>query len=290
LPLQQVGLIGAWLSVAALAGCRPGRGPADGPARADRWLVPLAVGLAAAAAAALLATNYEITSIGLGAWLALMVSLWLGFAPATRGPAFLAGVIVPAALLGAVAWWSAWLGQRSQFGFSDAPRAAYLPADRAGPAFARLAGLRLPPDLVRSLEVVEQSLPEQDPEDEVVPVFYGPGLEFLQRFLPGPWEKAQPLWGHWNTTYSPAALARLAEKLALPRRRTVLVLEAFDSWPPEIRARLADGYARDHVGPAIIRWSRRDRDYVDLDDSIASVARLGGNVDGQMLHLDRNPL
>ena len=221
LPLHQVGLVGAWLSLAALVGCRPDPDAPAGYARWDRWLQPLAVVFSAVAAAALLATNYEIASIGLGAWLVLVVSLWLGFAPAGRRVVFLGGVIVPAVALGVSAWWSAWQGQRSQFGFSDAPRSAYRPAESAGPAFARLAGLRLPPEFMHSLEVVEQSLPENDFETEVRPVFYGPGLEFLQRYLPGPWEKGQPLWGHWNTTYSPANLARLGEKFGEGRGRAV---------------------------------------------------------------------
>ncbi len=288
--LHQVGLVGGWLSLAALAGCWPDRTAPAGPARLDRWLLPLAVIFAATAGAALLATNYEIASIGLSAWLVLAVSLWLGFVPAGRRAVFIGGVIVPAVALGGAAWWSAWQGQRSQFGFSDAPRSAYRPAESAGPAFARLSGLRLPPEFMHSLEVVEQSLPENDFEDGVRPVFYGPGLEFLQRFLPGPWEKGQPLWGHWNTTYSPANLAHLGEKLGEGRGRAVLVVEAFDSWPPEIRARLEAGYARDHIGPAIIRWFRRDKDYVNLDDSFAAQARLDGNVDGQVLHFDRDPL
>ena len=292
--LPQVGLVGAWLSLAALAGCWPDRTASDGPARRDRWLLPLAVALAAAAAAALLATNFEIASIGLGAWLALAVSVWLGFAPSVRRTVFIGGVIVPAVILGLTAWRSAWLGQRSQFGFSTASRSEYRPAESAGPAFARLAGLRLPPDLMMSLEVVEQSMPEIDDEGGPAkrwPVFFGPGLEFLHRFFPTPWEKGQPLWGHWDTTYSPANLARLGEKLGDEGQyRAVFVTQAFDVWPSEIQARLRQNYVWGLIGPRITRWSRHDKNYLNLADCFDTLARLGGNVESQMLFLDKYPL
>ncbi|MEJ1971485.1 MAG: hypothetical protein WDM96_02920 [Lacunisphaera sp.] len=42
--------------------------------------------------------------LGLGAWLALVASLWLGFAPARRGAGFVVALVLPAAVLGAAAW------------------------------------------------------------------------------------------------------------------------------------------------------------------------------------------
>jgi hypothetical protein len=86
-PLPQAGLAGVVLSLAVLIGCWPAATVAT--ARWDRWLVPLAAGAAATAGAALLATNFEIASVGLGAWLVLVASLWLGFAPAGRRLVFL---------------------------------------------------------------------------------------------------------------------------------------------------------------------------------------------------------
>jgi hypothetical protein len=288
--LPQIGLAGLWLSVATLAGCWPGRGAAGGPARWDRWLAPVAVGLAGAAGAALLATNFEIGSLGLGAWLVLLVSVWLGFAPAGRRAVFAGGFLLPVLVIGLAAWWSAWQGQRSQFGFSDAPRAKYLPAESASPAFARLAGLRLPPDFMASLEGVESSLPAPE-ADGRRPVFYGQGLEFLDRFFPSQREVRQPLWVHWDTTYSSANLARLAKKIGPGDvYRTVLLTAAFDDWPAVIFEPLSQNYAKGLVGPRIRRWSRVDRNNLNLADNFDTLSRLGGNVASQVFLIGTYPL
>jgi hypothetical protein len=291
-PLPQAGLAGVVLSLAVLIGCWPAATVAT--ARWDRWLVPLAAGAAATAGAALLATNFEIASVGLGAWLVLVASLWLGFAPAGRRLVFWGGLILPALVLGLAAWWSAWQGQRSQFGFSPAARAEYLPAEQAGPAFARLSGLRLPPDVVRSLVVTGQTLDELYPASDgagLRPVFFGPGLEFMDRCYPTRRDKPQPLWAHWGTTYSPADMERLAGELGEHGRyQSVFVTAAFDSWPPPIQAQLDKHYVKDLAGPRIRRWARRDAHTVDLADCFAAMAALGGNVDSRLLLIDDYPL
>ncbi|HKB57092.1 MAG TPA: hypothetical protein VKC51_05830, partial [Lacunisphaera sp.] len=275
--------------LAALAGCWPETAGTKA-SRWDRWLVPVAVVLAGAASAALVATNFEIVCVGLGAWLVLMVSLWLGFAPAGRRALFTGGLTLPALVLGVSAWWSAWQGQRSQFGYSNALRQDYRPAESAGPAFARLMGLRLPPDIMMSLEALAMSLPNTD-ADGFRPVFYGPGMEFFDRFYPSRRDKGQPLWGHWGTSYGPADIARLGEKLGEEGRyQNVIVTKAFDEWPDQIRQLLDQFYNRDLVGPAVRRWTRRDQNAVNLADSFETLALLGGNVDSHILHLDRYPL
>jgi hypothetical protein len=288
--LPQAGLLGVGLALATLMGCWPHVTPKDGPLRWDRWLVPAGVVLAGFAGAALLATNFEIVSLGLGAWLVLMVSLWLGFAPAMPRIAFLAGVILPAVLIGLSAWWSAWEGQRSQFGFSPAARADYRPAESAGPAFVRLTGLLLPPEVMQSLEVLEQALPDKD-DKGVRPVFYGPGLEYLHRYLPGRWQKGQPLWAHWGTSYGPAQIELLGERLARPGLyEAVLATRAFDTWPDSVGRVLRQHYIKGDIGPVFRSWARGDLDSLDLTDGFDALTRLGGNVDGRMLLLDKYPL
>jgi hypothetical protein len=217
--------------------------------------------------------------------------VWLGFAPAGRRAVFVGGLILPALLVGATGWWSAWLGQRSQFGYSNAPRAAYRPADKIAPAFADLAGLRLPPDVMASLEIVEQTMPDAAP-DGYRAVFYGSGMEWLDRYFPGPREKGKPLWVHWDTTYGPRRIELLRKQLAdEDRYRTLFTTIARDEWPDEVRAVLKHNFVIDLAsGPTVRRWTRRDRDTVDLSDSVDTVAHLGGNVDGRILHTDNFPL
>lgn len=285
--LPQVGLVGALLSVMGLAGCWPSR--ATG-ARWDRLFVPAAVVCSAAAAAALLATNFEIAYLGLGAWLALVTSLWLGFDGQGRRGFFIAGLMIPALLIGVTGWWSAWSGQRSQFGFSDAPRAEYLPAENAGSAFAPLRGLRLPPDLMLSLELLDHTLPDPDPEGRR-PVFYGAGLEFVDRLYPSLRRKGEPLWFHWGTSYGPAELERLGRELERDDHyEAVFIIQAYDVWPVQFRPVLERHYLKDLVGPRVRRWERQDGYKVNLADTIETLTHLGGNVDGRMLHLQRHPL
>lgn len=285
--LPQVGLIGALLSLLTLAGCWPGRDAAVGW---DRIFLPLAVGCVAAAASALLATNFEIAYVGLGAWLVLVTSLWLGFDVQKRRGLLVAGVIVPAVFIGGTAWCSAWTGQRSQFGFSDAPRADYLPVERASPAFSPLRGLHLPPDLMLSLELIEHTLPEPDQQGRR-PVFYGAGLEFLDRVYPSQRRAGAPLWFHWGTSYGPAEIKRLGHELAREDHfDMVYVLQAYDTWPAGLQTLLERGYLGDLLGPRVRRWNRQDGSKVNLANTIEAIAHLGGNVDTRILHLERQPL
>ena len=284
--LPQVGLVAAWLVLVAILGCWP----AKSASAWDRVLVPAAALVALTAGAALLATNFEIAPLGLGAWLALVASLWLGFAPPRRSASFVIGLVLPSLLLGAAAWWSAWLGQRSQFGYSGAPRAAYVPATNAGPAFGFLRGLRLPPEVVDSLRVVEQALPEPD-QHGYRKVFYGLGTEWMERCFPTAPEKGKPLWVHWGTSYGPEAIARLRARFAEEGEyNLVLCTIARDEWPEELHAVLQQSYIRDTLGPVLRRWTYRGKDTVNLADGFEMLSRMGGNVIGQVLHFDRDPL
>jgi hypothetical protein len=284
--LPQVGLVGGLFSLMALFGCWPMH---TGP-KWDRLFVPVAVLGSGAAAAGLLATNFEIAYLGLAAWLVLVASLWLGFDATGRKGIFVGGLMVPALLLGLTAWSSAWVGQRSQFGFSEAPRAEYLPAEQAGPAFAPLRGLHLPPDLMLSLELIDHALPEPDAQG-LRPVFYGSGLEFLDRIYPSLRRRGEPLWFHWGTSYGPPELTRLACDLDREEHfENVFILHAFEVWPPELQASLERHYIKDLLGPRVRRWTRQDGHKVDLADTIETLLALGGNVDGRMLRLERQPL
>jgi hypothetical protein len=285
--MPQVGLFGCFLSLTTLAGCWPNAGK---QAR-DRWLLPVAVAGITAAGAALLATNYEIASLGLAAWLALAVSLWLGFRKEARGIWFGLGVLLPALLLGTTAWWSAWQGQRSQFGYSHAPRGDYRSATEVDPALASLAGLRLPPDVVASLSDIAWTLPAPR-GDGRRPVFFGLGLEWAGRYWPAVGQQGRPLWIHWGTTYDAAAIARLKEELLDQHGpyQVVLTTVARDDWPPELRSVLEKAYVAETVGPVIKRWTRRGPSTFNRADSFETLARLGGNVEGRYLFFDRQPL
>lgn len=286
--LPQAGLTGLLLCAGALVGCWPGRA-VDRGARWDRVLLPLAVLLSGAAGAALLATNQEIVYVGLGAWLVLVASVWLGFGGNVRRPGFLPGLLLPAVIIGCAAWTSAWQGQRSQFGYSESPRTSYRLAEEAGPALRYLQGMRLPPEQVETLADLERWLPAPG-TDGLRPVFYGPGTEWLGRIWPAIRVRGLPLWGHWGTTYDGRETYRLLHELGTAGRyQLVLCSLARDAWRPECRLILGQFYDRSLLGPVTVRWIRRDGWQVQCKDSLEFVNRFGGNVAGQALRLEELP-
>ncbi len=285
--LPQAGLAGLILSGAAFVGL--GRSGRDA-ARVDRWLRPLAVLLVAAAGAALLATNFEIACLGLGAWLVLVAGLWLGFDAGERRGVLAAGLVLPAVVLGATAWVTAWQGNRSQFGFSRAARADYQPVEEAGAAFGYFHGLRLPPDVVHSFALLERALPAPGADGRRA-VFYGPGLEFADRIYPAVRVPGRPLWSHWGTSYGVKETDQLAAEFASGEHyQTVVVTIGFENWPDAPRYMLRQNYVSGNVGQAIRAWVRRDQHMVDFANTFDALARLGGNLDGRLLHFDHRPL
>lgn len=280
--LPQAGLIGLLLSLVTLAGSWSQN-------RLDRGLLVLAVVLVAMAAAGLLVTNHEIASMGVAAWIVLLAGIWLGFGGEIRRVWVAMAFIAPVAVLAGAGWWSAWLGQRSQFGYSSALRAEYQAAEAAHPAYANLRGLRLPPEMFQSMDRIAEVLAEQN-EAGPVPVFYGPGLEFLEHSFPRQRLEREPLWAHWGTSYDAEAIERLRDAAeSHASHRTLVANLAFDHWPPEIQAVMQRDFVRDLVGPIFVRWRHRDDTPADLSDSFDTLTHLGGNVDGRLLHFDRHP-
>ncbi len=285
--LPQVGLVGVVLSGAALLGCWPRRS-AGAAWPLDRVLLPAAVGLVGAAGVALLATNQEIAYVGLGAWLVLVVGLWLGWAPERTGLVFRAGLLLPAAGLAVVAWLSAWAGQRSQFGYSNTARAEYHEA--GGASLGYLAGLHLPPDLAHSISLLEPALPPPD-RDGRRGVFYGTGMEWAERCFPALHETGRPLWVHWGTTYGPEQTRRLMQALDTDRRyQVVLTTLARDFWPPLLAITLRQRYDHNLLGRVMVRWTRNDNRADTISDSIDFVNYCGKNVAGVVLQPLAEPL
>ncbi len=281
--LSQVGWAGLVLAVATLLGLWLTR-PARGGGRVDAFLLPLAVALSGAAGGALLATNQEIAYVGLAAGLTLATGIWLGFAPEPRRGALVPALVLPATVIGVASWISAWQGQRSQFGYSPAPRAAYRLADESGATFAYLHGLHLPPEMAETLGLLERWLPEPGPEG-YRPVFYGPGMEWADRMLRGvPAPRGQPLWVHWDTTYGPGEIWRLVHRLATDMRcQVVLTTLARDQWTPELAPTFARYFSGDLLGPVTRRWTRINHQTDRVVDAIQFNNVAGGNVAGPIL-------
>ena len=278
LAMPQAGLAGLVLTLGVLCGAWPTGAQTPRARRWDLVLLPLAALLSGAAGAAILATNQEIVYVGLATWLVLAVSVWLGFAASPRRWALGIALLVPATVIGSVAWVSAWKGERSQFGHSVAARESYRAADEAGPTFAYLAGTKLPPEIVDTLSLFDRWLPEAG-ADGVRPVFYAAGTEWLQRFLPGLQERGQPLWVHWDTTYGPHEVWKLVQLLGTDLRYQVLFSTlSRDVWVPEIRPTLERFFAKDLLGPVTLRWTRINHNTVYVADAISFANQDNGNV------------
>ena len=284
--LPCVGLTGLVFSAGALVAgwTRP---PA---ARADRWLQPVAAVVGALAGAAFLATNQEIAYVGLAGWLVVAVSLWLGFAGDLRPRVLVPALLLPALALGVTAWISAWQGQRSQFGYSESPRATYAQVPDDVSAYRYVRGLWMPPEQVLTLRELAKWVPAPG-ADGLRPVFYGPGTEWLEQLWPAAKVPGQPLWVHWDTTYRNREVYRLLNDIGTADRyRMVLVTLARDFWPPALRRTLEQFYDRTLIGPVTVRWTRRDGWQLQCKDGLDFTNRYGGNVAGTAFFVHERPL
>lgn len=247
--------------------------------------------LAGLAGAVLLQSNFEISHLGLAAWLALLVSVWLahGDEISAGHRRLLVGVAVPAALLLISAWSSAWIGQRSQFGYSTASRTDYQEVAVEVPRLQAMGGLWLPPEVVGSLKMFDIGQVDPDKSGRYNE-FYGLGTEWLDRFYPAIRKRNEPLWVHWGTSYDESAIRLLSERMSgADRYEAIYCTVARDEWPDEIRAVLDKYYDRQFVGSTLLRWSPKNPG-PDLSDAFDMQAKLGGNIVGSVLHFDRHPM
>lgn len=283
---QPIGLFGVAMTlVTSIAAWRVTKNHA-------RLRVLAAMGTIAAGGAglALTASNFEITYIGIGAWLVLLVSVWLGTgATALPRKWLLSGMALPALLIGVTALESAWRGQRSQFGYAQDPRSDYVAMTDLGERFTYFKGLRMPPDYVRSFDRLMANLPDPDITGRR-PVFWGVGTEWMERFIPAQREPRQPLWIHWGTSYNQTDIERLAQQI-LARKRFAWVYNtvARDDWPWPIDEILLKYYDREVFVTILFGRKATNPDAVDLSDTMATIQGLGGNVSGRAFFLDRDP-
>ncbi len=249
---------------------------------ADRaWAVAAAL-FAAAAGAGLLATNYEIAWIAMAAWLGLVAALWMGFGLPVRGVGFWLVIATPLLVVGAAAWESAWRGQRSQFGYSTAPRKNYVDAGTVHEDFGYLRGTRLPPEMTQTMNEALQER-AKIPRLFQKKIFYGPGLEWLERVWPAVKVRGLPLWLHDGTSYGPEERARLVEALRTGGMFDyVAVTEARNFWPAEIGARIRDGFVRTYFGSTWILY-RALPPGAPSGAPLDFLARFGGNADATRL-------
>lgn len=275
LPVPQLGAVGLAVTAAFVVAAIRALGW-----RQAGWIVAAAL-FAAASGAALLATNYEIAYVAIGAWFALVAALWLGFDLRGTGRFFYGGLIVPALVVGALAWQSAWTGQRALFGYSTVPRADYVDGGKAAEDFSYMRGTMLPPEIGDSMTSAANWFGRLSAQEKAG-VFYGPGLEWLERIWPARKLPDMPLWMHLGTSYGEAEEARLLKAMSAPDGyRYVLVPEARDYWGAMTKA--FDRFNKRHAGPVWFLYERLPVGVVSWRP-LEFLHDFGGNVNSTWLH------
>lgn len=284
--LQPVGLTGIVATLLTAAAVWRGCG-LTGWRKVLALLGALAAGVAGAA---LIATNFEIAYLGLGAWLVLLVSVWLGTGLANLSRRWvITGLVLPALLVAVPAWESAWSGQRSQFGYSREPRSVYEPMTELGEGFDYYGGLKMPSEYVYSFQRLQLNLPDAG-ADGRRPIFWGVGTEWMERFIPARREPGQPLWIHWGTSYNQADIERLGRKMMDGTDyEWAYNTVARDNWPWPIDEILDRHYHREIIGTILCGRRLLNPDEVYLSNALATIHGLGGNVSGRAYLLDRDP-
>lgn len=250
LPVPQLGLVGLLATLGFLV-----TGLRTLGARHAFWVVAAAA-MAAASGTAFLATNLDIAYVGMGAWFSLLVALWLGFGLRASGGWFYGSLVAPMLAVGVLAWISAWQGQRSQFGYSLAPRTSYVEAGSLAPDYAYLRGTHLPPGIGESMQATAAWRNTLAPAEREL-IFYGQGLEWLERVWPVLKLSRMPLWMHGGTSYGPAEEVRFTASIGAEGPYLhLLVPEARDYWDQATQAEFFANYLKRRAGPV---WFHYDK-------------------------------
>lgn len=259
--------------------------------QSDDWIEKiLPVGCAAVAllgGAVLLMTNMDIIYIGLAGWLALLVALWLGYDLPARGGWFYGVLVAPIVLIGCLGWHSAWLGQRSQFGHSPAPREAYVDGGEIDPDFAYLRGTKIPPELAdsfRRLAVWRRGLASE----RRTAIFFGTGTECLARIWPSmnlPGMSAFIVTGNMGQEEE----ARLLSAFRTGVIKEITILQWADFWPEAASMRLRHAYDKRPVGFDFYVYSQPSDPAVSIYP-VQFVRDFGGNADARRVLSDMDYL
>lgn len=280
LRLPWVGLAGVLLTLVTTIAIL--RHVAGGPrAGLERALVGLCGVIAFLGGEVLLTTNMDIAYTALGGWLALLVALWLGFGVPARGAWFQGGIVLPALVIGAVSWEAAWRGQRSQFGYSEAPRSAYRSADEAGGMYGYFRGTHLPPEMFNGLKAMGEWR-EALPPDRANAVLNGPGTEFAAHIWPALRTPELPLYilGGYQFTAREYDATRAA--VASGRFKEITVTKVLDYWVDDLARHLQLKYRRLPLEWVFFHYSRvADENFTA--DPIYFLEHFGGTTDPRLI-------
>lgn len=253
----------------------------SGRSAMDRISLVLLTVFTVGATGGLMATNHEIIYVSLAAGMVLIATLWLGFDLTARHRVHQVLLLAPTVVLTILMWWSAWRGQRSQFGHSSAPRAAYRQLESDDATFAYLAGTRIPPDLASNFEALRRVIPAAGP-DGLHPIFYGVGIEWLDRVWPAVKLPDMPLLFD-ALTMGEEQITALREAFGYPPTFDMAVsMTAWSTWPAGLNLVVERNAVTHRLGRVNYHVFSRDwlRDGIPpVADGLAAINSFGGNVD-----------
>ncbi|MGY8718777.1 MAG: hypothetical protein ACKVI3_13485 [Verrucomicrobiia bacterium] len=197
----------------------------------DRAMILVAATGCALCVLLLLATNQEIAYISASAAVCLGTALFLGFGLQLPPRGNTVTLVLITIIFALPAWRSAWLGERVLFGHSASARSEYRILSEEDSAFSYLAGVRIPPESVDSYSVLVDLISPPNAQGQHR-VFYGTGVEWLERVWPTEKHPGLPLWMHDGTSYGPSESQLLQRLVNLPSRFNQLVSSVpWDHWP-----------------------------------------------------------
>jgi hypothetical protein len=228
LRLPQIGLMSVVVAMLLVVWGWPRRG------WLDRIMLIVAAAMVPGVTMALLVTNLEIAYVAGAGGIAIAGAIVLGFRFDSQLRIPLALWSVPVVWFGLAAWADAWDGKRSIYGDRTAPRETYRELAGGQEHYDYLAGVNVPPEVADSYEQLGKHLPFVA-EGEALNVFYGPGVEWLERVWPTRSVPELPLWLHDETSYSPRENQILAAALSPPAAFDLVVVSTpRDSWPDSV--------------------------------------------------------
>jgi hypothetical protein len=252
----------------------------------DRVMLSIAAAGCAIAANALLVTNHEIAYVAGAGCIVLGVGLLLGFSEGRRFPhAATIWLSVFAIINGLPAWKSAWAGERSLFGHSQAAREDYVELAMMDPRFDYIRGVRIPPEMADSYLGIDNFMPPANAHGQH-PAFYATGVEWLEQIWPSLKVKGLPLWMHDGTTYQREQGELLYQLIMPPSRFEILVASVpWDHWPGQSHVSTAL-FSEPHNSGSVLRVYETQASLHEDNDQIRLINLFGTNFETRLLRFD----
>ncbi|MDB4474569.1 hypothetical protein N9023_06135 [Opitutaceae bacterium] len=233
----------------------------------------------------LLATNQEIAYVAAGAAVSLAAAIVLGFK--LRLTRIKTGITLTllTVLFALPALRSAWIGERVLFGHSASSRSDYQELAIKSPEFSYLSGVIIPPESVDSYSILSELISPPNAAGRHR-VFYGTGVEWLERVWPSERPKGLPLWLHDGTSYGPPESELLKRFVNIPSRFDQLISSVpRDHWPGRSHVPIKQ-YATSRLSGSVLKVYQIPQDLKDAGLQLKLINAFKTNFEPRLLEFD----